>query len=45
MDGEGVVGVINDKSRCTSIRFFYILLLEIVNLNFVILPSLGIIAG
>ena len=45
MNGQGIIGIVYNKAGRAAVRLFYVLFLEIVNLNLVVVPAFGIIAG
>ena len=45
MNGQRIIGIVYNKAGRAAVRLFYVLFLEIVNLNLVVVPAFGIITG
>ena len=45
MNGQRIIGIVYNKAGRAAVRLFYVLFLEIVNLNLVVVPAFGILAG
>ena len=45
VNGQRIIGIVYNKAGRAAVRLFYVLFLEIVNLNLVVVPAFGIITG